>query len=68
MMFNFTSMGGRVDNTYNKGGAPYIYRMHGQNYHAIGSLLPEYGDIPKFSQLYIYDTENEVENRIQAFR
>lgn len=68
MMFSFTSMGGKVDNTYNKGGTPYIYRMHGQNYHAIGSLLPECGEIPRFSQLYIYDTDNEVENRILAYK
>ncbi|KAI9091201.1 hypothetical protein K1719_028265 [Acacia pycnantha] len=30
------------------------------------SLLPENGAKPVYSQLYIYDTENEVENRISA--
>ncbi|KAL6503111.1 hypothetical protein OROHE_023740 [Orobanche hederae] len=30
------------------------------------SLLPTSGNSPKFSQLYIYDTEHEVENRINV--
>ncbi|XP_035830079.1 uncharacterized protein LOC118479584 [Helianthus annuus] len=38
-------------------------RISGENYHAIGSLLPENGGKPKFCQLYIYDTENELANR-----
>nr|KYP72056.1 hypothetical protein KK1_011343 [Cajanus cajan] len=38
--------------------------MSGENYHRIGSLLPNPGEQPKFSQLYIYDTENEVTNKI----
>ncbi|XP_021995336.1 uncharacterized protein LOC110892485 [Helianthus annuus] len=66
-MFSFTSMGGKVDNKINRGNAPYVYRLSGQNYHSMGSLLPEDGDEPKFSQLYIYDTENEVENRKNLF-
>ncbi|XP_021996113.1 uncharacterized protein LOC110893308 [Helianthus annuus] len=38
-------------------------KLSGQNYHNIGSLLPDDGDEPKFSQLYIYDTDNEIFNR-----
>nr|GEY14846.1 hypothetical protein [Tanacetum cinerariifolium] len=34
----------------------------------MGSLLPVAGSTPKFSQLYIYDTENEVSNRKNAIR
>ncbi|XP_012853624.1 PREDICTED: uncharacterized protein LOC105973150 [Erythranthe guttata] len=34
----------------------------------IRSLLPEEGTTPKFAQLYIFDTENEVQNRIAAVR
>ncbi|KAF7835310.1 uncharacterized protein G2W53_010169 [Senna tora] len=33
--------------------------------HLLGSLLPIDDEPPKFSQLYIYDTDNEVSNRIQ---
>lgn len=62
MMFSFTSMGGKVDSSMNKGRGPYVFRLHGQNYHRIGSLLPDRGCSPKFSQLYIFDTQNEVTN------
>lgn len=66
MMFSFTSMGGRV--TLNQGHGPYSFRLNGQNCHRIGTLMPSDGYIPKFSQLYIYDTENEEQNRILAHR
>ncbi|GKE18129.1 hypothetical protein Tco_1425706, partial [Tanacetum coccineum] len=35
------------------------------NIRRMGSLLPDEGKPPMFSQLYIYDTENEVQNRIK---
>ena len=31
------------------------------------SLLPANNESPKFAQLYIYDTYNEVQNRLKAF-
>ncbi|KAL3639561.1 hypothetical protein CASFOL_017468 [Castilleja foliolosa] len=62
-MFCLTSMGGKIDQDINKGSGPRIFRLHGQNYHLIGSLLPEKDTTPKFAQMYIYDTENEVSNR-----
>lgn len=65
-MFAFTSMGGIVDKEINMGKGPYVFRLHGQNYHHIGTLLPEEGNKPRFAQLYIYDTENEVANRISV--
>lgn len=67
MMFSFTSMGAKVDKKVNNGRGPYIYKIHGQNYHTIGSLLPQPGHTPKFCQLYIYDTNNELNNRFSAF-
>lgn len=63
-MFAFTSMGGKVDHSINNGRAPYIYRLNGQNHHVFGTLIPDDGGTPKFCQLYIYDTENEVQNRM----
>ncbi|KAJ0513582.1 putative DNA helicase [Helianthus annuus] len=62
-MFSFTSMGGKVDHSVNKGKGPFVFRLGGQNCHYIGSLLPEDGSKPKFCQLYIYDTDNELSNR-----
>uniref|UniRef100_A0A453C8N7 Helitron helicase-like domain-containing protein n=2 Tax=Aegilops tauschii subsp. strangulata TaxID=200361 RepID=A0A453C8N7_AEGTS len=67
-MFAFTSMGGKVDYEINKQTpGPYVFRLNGQNYHQIGTLLPK-DDVmkPKFAQLHIHDTENEVRNRITA--
>jgi hypothetical protein len=43
-----------------------FFCMHGQNYHHIRSLIPEEGNKPRWAQLYIYDTELEVENRISV--
>ncbi|XP_071738942.1 uncharacterized protein [Rutidosis leptorrhynchoides] len=67
MMFSFTSMGGKLDYSVNSGNAPFVYRMHGQNYHLYSSLLPQDGQDPRFCQLYIYDTYHEVDNWIKAY-
>ncbi|KAF7833155.1 helicase-like protein [Senna tora] len=64
-IFAFTSMGGKIDHSINQGKGPYVFRIQGQNMHMLGSLLPPNGERPKFSQLYIYDTENEVSNRVK---
>ncbi|KAH1229073.1 ATP-dependent DNA helicase PIF4 [Glycine max] len=45
---------------------PVIYKIHGQACHLIGSLLPMPQKPPKFAQLYIYDTKNEIQNKIGA--
>ncbi|KAK9666387.1 hypothetical protein RND81_14G181400 [Saponaria officinalis] len=66
MMFSFTSMSGRIDRSVNRGRSPYSFKLHGQNYYSIGSLLPTDGSAPKFTQLYIYDTDDEVSNRKHA--
>ncbi|KAI9075486.1 hypothetical protein K1719_042534 [Acacia pycnantha] len=63
----FTSMGGRIDHSINsRGGDPYSFVLSGQNHHFIGSLLPPQGNPPVYAQLYIYDTENEISNRMSA--
>lgn len=67
-MFCFTSMGGKIDRSVNTGRSAPVFKMHGQNYHLIGSLLPQDGFSPRFAQLYIYDTQNEVANRMNAMR
>jgi len=46
--------------------APYVFRVNGQIHHHIGSLLSEPNKIPKFAELYIFDTKNEIENRLRA--
>ncbi|KAM3235662.1 hypothetical protein P3L10_015699 [Capsicum annuum] len=59
-------MGGKVDASINQTRGTRTFRLFGQNYHQIGSLLPSEGSTSKFAQLYIYDTENEFANRISA--
>jgi hypothetical protein len=44
----------------------FTYKLHGQLYHRIGSLLPEPNRTPAFAQIYIYDTDHEVDNRLHA--
>lgn len=64
-MFQFTSTCGNVDHSINNGRGPFVYRLNGQNHHVFGTLIPNDGDDPKFCQLYIYDTANEVNNRLR---
>ncbi|KAH1254932.1 ATP-dependent DNA helicase PIF1 [Glycine max] len=56
-----------TDTSYNTGRGPPTLRIHGQSHHLIGSLLPMPDNSPKFAQLYIYDTENEVNNRLSQY-
>lgn len=65
-MFAFTSMGGKVDKSIYRGRGPYCFKMQGQNSYMVESLVLVDENIPKLCQLYIYDTENEIENRINA--
>lgn len=67
-MFSFTSMGARQDTSVNQGYGAYCYRIQGENYHRMGSLLPEGDKPPVFAQLYIYDSKNEIQNRMKCVR
>ncbi|CAG8533005.1 32053_t:CDS:2 [Gigaspora margarita] len=43
----------------------YNFRIHGELYHSIGGLLPSASSMcPHFAQLYIYDTDHEIQNRL----
>ena len=66
-MFTFTSFGARIDHSINNGRGVYTFRINGQNYHLIGSLLPAEGVQPRYAQLYFFDTQNEPRNRMNAF-
>lgn len=63
MVFSFTSLGGKLEHKAQKGRGPQMLVIQGENYHLMGSMKPPEGDSAKFSQLYIVDTEHEVENR-----
>uniref|UniRef100_A0A0R0JUR6 Helitron helicase-like domain-containing protein n=1 Tax=Glycine max TaxID=3847 RepID=A0A0R0JUR6_SOYBN len=66
MMFAFASAGIKLDKTINNSRGPPTIRIQGQPCHKIGILLPMPGKKPKFAQLYIFDTKNEVQNRINV--
>jgi hypothetical protein len=65
-MFAMTSMGGKVHYRVNDVRGLYIFRLNNQNHHRIETLLPTNGLNPNFAQLYFYDTDNEVPNRINV--
>nr|GEU53686.1 DNA helicase [Tanacetum cinerariifolium] len=59
--------GARVDDSINVGRGPYVFKISCQLYHWLGSLCPAEGDPPRFLKLYVYDTENKVDNRMAHF-
>lgn len=65
-MVCMTSNGGKIDHSINRSRGPYVYKILGLHYHQYGSLMPDDDKTPKFCQLYIYDTQNEVNNRMRA--
>nr|GEX31316.1 helicase [Tanacetum cinerariifolium] len=66
-MFCFTSFRARIDHSINVGMGLYTFRINGQNYHRIGSLLPKEGTQHRYAQLWFFDTHNEIRNRLGAF-
>ena len=49
IMFAFTLIRGKVDTLVNHGSGAHVYRISGQNYHLMGSLIHQICDNPKFS-------------------
>jgi len=68
IMFAFISASIKFDKTIIHSRGPPTIKIQGQLCHRIGSLLPMPGKEPKFAQLYMYETENEVQNRINTMR
>ncbi|XP_013726652.1 uncharacterized protein LOC106430407 [Brassica napus] len=63
MIFSFTSLGGKVERSAQKGKGPPMLVLQGENHHLIGSLTPNNDSQAKFGQLYIADTENETNKK-----
>jgi len=59
----FTSMGAKIDERVVGTRGVYSFRIQGEMYHRIGSLLPDDGAVPAFSQIYIYDTNEQLIHR-----
>jgi hypothetical protein len=52
-----------VDSSREEDGFIKHLRIQGKIYHCIGPLHPDVGCPPQFAQLYIHDTEHEIDNR-----
>ena len=56
----FTSMGAKIDDPYT-----FHINIHGEVYHRIGSFFPQSTvESSSFAQIYIFDTDNETQNRL----
>ncbi|XP_027173989.1 uncharacterized protein LOC113773551 [Coffea eugenioides] len=64
-MFAFTSLGVHSDKELNKRDREiYTFRVQGQMYHFLNPLVPMDGYKPSNVQLYYFDTEHEIANRM----
>ncbi|GJS25802.1 hypothetical protein Tco_0486422 [Tanacetum coccineum] len=66
-MFAMASFGAKIYKFINVRRGSYVFKVSSQIYHWIGSLCLPTGEAPRFLQLYIYDTDNEVQNRMHHF-
>ncbi|KAI5390345.1 hypothetical protein KIW84_075600 [Lathyrus oleraceus] len=65
-VMSFTSLGVHVDeNLVATGCGIYTFRAQGAIYHKIGGFHPNQGSRPRYLQLYIYDTDHELQNRMR---
>ncbi|XP_073049278.1 uncharacterized protein [Primulina eburnea] len=66
-VFSFTSFAVRLDKklaSLQRG--VYTFRAHGQIFHSLPPLIPN-SDGPRYFQLYFWDNDNELENRMSVF-
>jgi len=66
-MFAFTSTGGsgNLIGAIYDGHGPPCYKIQGKMHHRLGPLMAEDGQAPIYSQLYIYDTAQALQYRMQ---
>ena len=57
--FAFSSLGANIDQSVYGPSGIYTFQIKGELMHRIGSLLPFSGQRPRFSQIYIYDSDSQ---------
>ena len=63
-VFAFTSLGCKVDeNLANARDGVYTFRVNGQVHHRIGPAEPGEGEEPRFSQIYFFERDAQVDRR-----
>lgn len=63
MALAFTSLGVQEDTRVNARGG-WVFRILGQLYHLLGALAPGEGTSPQYAQLYIYDPQQALQQRM----
>jgi len=63
MALAFMSLGVTEDKNVNRRGG-WVFRVHGELCHLIGSLHPDDGNPPSYAQLYIYDAHLALAQRL----
>ncbi|MCO5592457.1 hypothetical protein L7F22_046459 [Adiantum nelumboides] len=62
----FASLRANIDNSLMGTSGVYCFCVHGSLYHRVGSLVPHNAGPPKFAQMYVYDTDHEVQKQMNA--
>jgi hypothetical protein len=64
----FNNEGAKIDDSFSNKHGVFNFKIHGQVYHYIDpSLLPDITNEAKFRQIYLKDTDFQLENRVQRF-
>ena len=63
MALAFTSLGVQEDTRVNARGG-WVFRILGQLCHLSGALTPGEGTSPQYTQLYIYDPQQALQQRM----
>jgi hypothetical protein len=61
--FAFTSTSVKFNDAALNGSGPYSFRLHGDLYHQMGTLLPRNENQPAYAQLYIHDPQVALDAR-----
>ena len=64
--FAFSSLGVTIDPSVYGPSGIYTFHIQGELVHRIGSLLPMHGQQPRFSQIYVHDSDTHRESLIRA--
>ena len=63
MALAFTLLGIKEDKMVNRRGG-WVFRVQGELCHLIGSLIPTDGEAPSYAQLYIYNPQLALQQRV----
>jgi hypothetical protein len=66
--FAFSSLGVKIDSSVYGPNGIYTFRIQGELYHRISTLLPPNGKPPNFAQIYIYDSNPQSQAQTRANR